>query len=125
MKGFMQDIENIAATDAGATVKFIAPKVGDAKFADGTMLAVDGQLAGNPSVFFDAVAVILSDEGSIALSMESAAVDFVGDGFGHLQTIAIDRGDPSFLKTANVWPDAGVFGSKGMGLLIAAAKTRQ
>src|SRR5665647_2964034 len=57
-----------AATDSGATVKVVAPKVGGAKLADGTMLAVDGQLAGTPSVLFDAVAVILSDEGANALS---------------------------------------------------------
>ena len=56
-----------AATDAGATVKIVAPKVGGAKLADGSMLAADGQLAGTPSVLFDAVAVILSDEGAKAL----------------------------------------------------------
>jgi catalase len=39
-----------AATDAGATVKVVAPKVGGAKLADGSMLAADGQLAGTPSV---------------------------------------------------------------------------
>jgi hypothetical protein len=39
-----------AATDAGATVKIVAPKVGGAKLADGSMLAADGQLAGTPSV---------------------------------------------------------------------------
>jgi len=32
-------------------------------------------------VLFDAVAVILSDEGAKALSMESAAIDFVRDAF--------------------------------------------
>ena len=59
-----------AATDAGAAVKIVAPKVGGAKLADGSMLAADGQLAGTPSVLFDAVAVILSDEGAKALSKE-------------------------------------------------------
>ena len=52
-----------AATDAGAAVKIVAPKVGGAMLADGSMLEADGQLAGTPSVLFDAVAVILSDEG--------------------------------------------------------------
>ena len=81
---------NKAATDAGAAVKIVAPKVGGAKLADGTMLAVDGQLAGTPSVLFDAVAIILSDKGAKALSMESAAIDFVRDAFGHLKAIAVD-----------------------------------
>ncbi|HSO24389.1 MAG TPA: hypothetical protein VLT81_15895, partial [Chondromyces sp.] len=47
----------------------------------GTMLPADGQLAAMPSVLFDAVAVILSDEGAKALSKESAAIDFVRDAF--------------------------------------------
>src|SRR5512140_3542009 len=89
-----------AATDAGATVKIVAPKVGGAKLADGSMLAADGQLAGTPSVLFDAVAVILSDAGAKALSMESAAIDFVRDAFAHLKAIAIDQGGRALLKTA-------------------------
>src|SRR5665213_3229359 len=47
-----------AATDAGATVKIVAPKVGGAKLANGSILTADGQLAGMPSVLFDAVAII-------------------------------------------------------------------
>jgi len=49
--------------------------MGGAKLADGAMLPANGQLAGKPSVLFDAVAVILSDEGAKALSVESAAID--------------------------------------------------
>jgi len=114
-----------AATDAGATVKVVAPKVGGAKLADGSMLAADGQLAGTPSVLFDAVAVILSDEGAKALSMESAAIDFVRDAFGHLKAIAVDKGGQSLLKIANVGQDAGVVDANDQNAFIAAAKTRQ
>ena len=114
-----------AATDAGAAVKIIAPKVGGAKLADGSMLAADGQLAGTPSVLFDAVAVILSDEGAKALSKEGAAIDFVRDAFGHLKAIAADKGGRALLKMANVVMDAGVVDSKDDDAFIAAAKTRQ
>jgi catalase len=114
-----------ASTDAGATVKIIAPKVGGAKLTDGSMLAADGQLAGTPSVLFDAVAVILSDEGAKALSMESAAIDFVRDAFGHLKAIAADKGGQALLKTANVGQDAGVVNASDKDAFIAAAKTRQ
>jgi catalase len=114
-----------AATDAGATVKIVAPKVGGAKLADGSMLAADGQLAGTPSVLFDAVAVILSDEGAKALSVESAAIDFVRDAFGHLKAIAVDKGGRALLKTANVGQDAGVVDANDKDAFIAAAKTRQ
>jgi catalase len=125
-----------AATDSGATVKIVAPKVGGATLADGSMLAADGQLAGTPSVLFDAVAVVLSDEGAKALSMESAAIDFVRDAFGHLKAIAADKGGQMLLKAANVGKDAGVVDAgvgKDAGVVdagdkdafIAAAKTRQ
>ncbi len=114
-----------AATDAGAAVKIVAPKVGGAKLADGSMLAADGQLAGNPSVLFDAVAVILSDEGAQALSKESAAIDFVRDAFGHLKGIAVDKGARALLKTANIGQDAGVVDAGDKDAFITVAKTRQ
>jgi catalase len=114
-----------AATDAGASVKIIAPKVGGATLADGTMLAADGQLAGTPSVLFDAVAVILSDKGAKALSMEGAAIDFVRDAFGHLKAIAVDQGGQALLKNANVGSDAGIVNANDKNAFITAAKTRQ
>lgn len=114
-----------AATDAGASVKIIAPKVGGAKLADGSLLAADGQLAGTPSVLFDAVAILLSDEGAKILSTESAAIDFARDAFGHLKAIAADPGGQMILKKANAGKDAGVVDAIETGAFIAAAKTRQ
>ncbi|MHB8870487.1 MAG: catalase [Thermoleophilia bacterium] len=114
-----------AAKKAGATVKIVAPKVGGAKLADGSTLAADGQLAGTPSVLFDAVAVILSDKGSKALSKEGAAIDFVRDAFGHLKAIAVDQGGQTLLKAAKVGQDKGVVGADDVGAFIAVAKTRQ
>ena len=115
----------MAATDAGAVVKIVAPKVGGAILADGSLLAADGQLAGTPSVLFDAVAVILSEEGAAALSLESAAVDFVRDAFGHLKAIAVDKGGKALLMKANIGQDAGVVDASDRDAFIAAAKTRQ
>jgi catalase len=89
------------------------------------MLAVDGQLAGTPSVLFDAVVIILSDEGAKTLSMESAAIDFVRDAFGHLKAIAVDKGGEALLKVANVGGDAGVVDANDKDAFIAAAMTRQ
>lgn len=114
-----------AGTEAGAMVKIVAPKVGGAKLADGSMMLADGQLAGTPSVLFDAVAIILSDDGAKALSLESASVDFVGDAFGHLKAIAADKGAQALLKTANIGHDAGVVSANDETAFIAAPKTRQ
>ncbi|QKE39498.1 MAG: catalase [Ferrovum myxofaciens] len=115
----------MAATDAGASVKIIAPKVGGAKLADGSILMADGQLGGMPSVLFDAVAVILSEKGAKALSMESAAIDFVRDAFGHLKAIAVDKGGQALLKIANVGHDAGVVDANNKDAFIAVSKIRQ
>ena len=114
-----------AAMDAGATVKIVAPKVGGVQLSDGSLLAADGQLAGTPSVLFDAVAVILSEEGAQALSMESAAIDFVRDAFGHLKAIAADKGGQALLRKANIGSDAGVVEANDKEAFIAAAMTRQ
>jgi catalase len=114
-----------AATEAGATVKIVAPKVGGATLADGTLLEADGQLAGTPSVFFDAVAVVLSVEGAALLTRESAAKDFVSDAFAHLKAIAADGGGETLLTAAGIEKDAGVVPATDIEGFIAAAKTRQ
>ena len=113
-----------AVKAAGASVKIVAPKVGGATLADGSRLVADGQLAGTPSVMFDAVAVILSDAGAATLSREGAAIDFVRDAFGHLKAIAFDHGGQMLLQKAGVAPDAGVVKADDVRSFIAAASTR-
>ncbi|MEP7297555.1 MAG: catalase [Burkholderiales bacterium] len=110
---------------AGASVRIIAPKVGGVTLSDGSTLKADGQLAGTPSVVFDAVALILSDAGSKALSREGAAIDFVRDAFGHLKAIAIDAGGQALLKAAGVKPDSGVIRATDLAAFIEASMTRQ
>jgi len=114
-----------AVIEAGASVKVVAPKVGRVKLADGSTIAADGQLAGTPSVLFDAVAIILSTEGADALSKDGAAIDFARDAFGHLKAIAVDKGGQLLLKTGNVAQDVGVVKAANVEEFIAAAKTRQ
>ena len=76
-------------------------------------------LAGTPSVLFDAVAVILSDEGAKALSMERAAINFVSDAFGPLKAISVDKGGQALLKTANIGKEVGVTDANGKDAFIA------
>lgn len=114
-----------AAIAAGAQVAIVSPKIGGAKLVDGSMQIADGQLAGTPSVIFDAVAIVLSTEGAKVLSKEAAAIDFVRDAFGHLKAIGIDAGGAALLKQANVKPDVGVVDLSDHKGFIDAAKTRQ
>ncbi len=111
----------------GAGVKIAAPKVGGVKLAAGSTLAADGQLAGTPSVIFDAVAVLLSLSAQAAktLSAESAAVDFIRDAYGHLKALAVDAGGQDLLQACGVRPCAGVMAVTAVAEFLAAAKTRQ
>jgi catalase len=107
---------------AGATVFVVAPKVGGAKLSDGKLRKADGQLAGSPSQLFDAVAIVLSDEGTKMLLKEGAAVQFAMDAFGHLKAIGASKAAKPLLDKAGVEPDAGI---TGLGDdFIKAAATR-
>lgn len=114
-----------AVIKAGATVKIVAPKIGNVKLNDGSVIKVDGQLAGTPSVLFDAIAIVLSNEEANKLLVESAAIDFVRDAFGHLKAIISDDGGQLLLQKASVTHDSGVFDPTNLDAFIAAAKTRQ
>ena len=114
-----------AVVAAGAKLKVVAPKVGGVTLADGSHLDADGQLAGNPSVLFDAVAVVLSTDGADALLKEAAAIDFVRDAFGHLKAISHDEGGQLLLVKAGVTPDAGVVLATDTKAFIKSAMTRQ
>ena len=92
---------------AGGSVFTVAPKVGGLKVKGGTLKA-DGQLAGSPSVLFDAVALVLAPEAAAKLTKEGAAVQFVMDAFAHVKTIGHDAGAKALLDKAGVVPDAGV-----------------
>lgn len=96
-----------AIEKAGATVMLIAPKVGGLKVKGG-MLEAGGQLAGTPSVLFDAIALVLTPAAAIRLCGESAAVDFVSDAFVHLKAIGHSDAAQPLLDKAGVVPDEGV-----------------
>ena len=114
-----------AVSAAGARVTIVAPKIGNIKLQDGSALAVDGQLAGTPSVLFDAIVIVLAEDAAKLLCKEACAVDFVRDAFGHLKAIAADAGALVLLKKADIKPGAGVFDITQPKEFIAAAKTRQ
>ncbi len=115
-----------SAMAAGASVKIVAPKIGGVKLKGGKILVPDGQLAGTPSVLFDAVALVVSDEGCAELLGESAAVDFVSNAFVHLKAIAHTAAAQPLLDKANVQADAGIVDvTASDNTFLAAAATRQ
>ena len=97
---------------AGGTAFLVAPKVGGIKVKGGTLKA-DGQLAGSPSVLFDAVASILTEDQAKTLSKQGTAVQWYMDAFGHCKTIAHDEATQILLDKAGVEKDSGVVALDG------------
>ena len=110
-----------AVKAAGGTPMTIAPKVGKVPLSDGSAIAADAQLFGQPSVTVDACAVILSEAAAAKLVKEGAAVQWVMDAFGHLKAIGVNDAAKPLLDKAGVEPDEGVTDLAGF---VEAAKKR-
>ena len=65
---------------------------------------------GSPSQLFDAVAVVLSDQGCQMLMNEAGAVQFVMEAFGHLKAIGASKAAKALLDKAGITLDEGVTG---------------
>jgi catalase len=91
-----------AVRKEGARLKIIAPHVGGAQTADGIMLQADMQLAGAPSIFFDGVAVVVSEAGTCELVREAAALDFRSAAFKHLKVIGYIPPAKPLLQRADI-----------------------
>ena len=104
----------------GGSVMLVAPKVGPLKVKGG-MLAADGQLAGSPSVLFDAVAMVLMPDQVKKLKNDAAACAWVSDAHAHLKSIGYCPGSKALLDYCNIAADDGVVSNDGF---VAAAKRR-
>jgi catalase len=110
----------------GASVKIVAPKVGGVTLKDGKTLVADGQLAGTPSVLFDAVALVVSAGGCAQLMADSAGIDFVHNAFVHLKAIGFTAEAQPLLDKAGVVADAGIVDlGQGADAFLPPARTRQ
>jgi catalase len=105
----------------GATMEVIAPKVAGVEAADGTHIAAKHMIDGGPSVLFDAVALLLSEEGAERLAGEAAARDFVADAFAHCKFIGFTATAAPLLSKAGVAVDA----DEGLIPLKSAASVSQ
>jgi len=115
-----------AVEKAGAQLQVVAPKVGGAVLKGGGRLAADHQLAGGPSILFDAVVAAPSPEGAAALEHDAAAIDWLRDAFGHLKVIGVVDAAQPLLDRAGVEPDEGVValrGPKDVAAFVSAAKS--
>eukprot|EP00301_Raphidiophrys_heterophryoidea_P011804 c18013_g1_i1.p1 GENE.c18013_g1_i1~~c18013_g1_i1.p1 ORF type:complete len:708 (+),score=171.49 c18013_g1_i1:137-2260(+) len=86
----------------GAMVKFIVPFIGGIVASDNSVVEGDERIDGGSSVLFDAVMVLLSEEGAKLLSTESIARMFVTDAFAHLKFIGFNSASLPFLQKAGI-----------------------
>ncbi|WP_379922364.1 catalase [Erythrobacter sp. R86502] len=92
----------------GGSAFLVAPKIGPLKVKGGSLKA-DGQLAGTPSVMFDAVVAILMPERAEKLAGDVGAVAWFADAWFHCKTIGACGGTRQhLLPKANIEPDDGV-----------------
>jgi catalase len=78
------------------------------KTASGKLVPVDHRIDGGPSILFDAVALLPSEEGGEKLAMEAAAVNFLRDAYGHLKVIGyLPTAAPLFAKGGLADAEAG------------------
>ena len=101
------DADLVSAIEAafeaeGAMVAIVAPHISGAKLSDGKMKTADEKIDGGPSVIFDAVALVFSDEAGKKFARNKPSQDFVSDAFAHAKFIAWNEGAQPILKAAGI-----------------------
>ena len=96
-------------SQAGGMVAIVAPDIAGVILSDDKTVEADFMIDGGPSVLFDAVAVLLSEEGKDQLLNHPAARDFVADAFAHRKHIGYTDASQPLLDKAGVSKDEGCF----------------
>lgn len=108
-----------------ATPFVVAPKL-SVTLNNGERLDADGQLAGSPSVMFDAVVSIIMPDAAKKLAKDSACIAWFNDAYAHLKAIAYCGATDEFILTPqHIEKDASVVALKEVDTFIEKAKTRE
>lgn len=76
-----------ALDQEGASLEFVAPAIGGVQQDDGSWLEADQKIDGGPSVLYDAVALLVSEQGAEELAENGATHDFIFDAYMHSKFI--------------------------------------
>jgi catalase len=87
---------------AGGMAEIIAPRIGCAILSDETLHPAHHKIDGGPSVLFDAVVLLVSEEGAALLTKDAATRDFIADAFGHLKFIGFTEAAEPLLDKAGI-----------------------
>jgi catalase len=110
-----------AVKKTGAKFEIIAPTVGGVETDAGDPLPAGHKIEGGPSVLFDAVVLLPSEEGAAQLAMSAEAVNFLRDAYGHLKVIGYLPTAAPMLNKAGM----GAETDRDRGLLSLAQQSAQ
>jgi catalase len=103
-----------ALEEEGALLEIVAPRVGGVEASDGSWVDAAQRIDGGPSVLYDAVALLPSEDGAQELEKEAAARDFVADAFAHMKFIGyVQAAIPLFGKAGVEDRDDGCMALSG------------
>jgi catalase len=91
-----------AVDEAGGMFEVVAPKIGGATLDDGELLVAQQKIDGGPSVLYDAVAIVVSQEGAALLEKDAPTRDFIADAFAHCKFIGYAEAAMPLLEKAGI-----------------------
>ena len=91
-----------ALDSEGALLEIVAPKVGGVEASDGSWIEAKQTIEGGPSILYDAVALMISEQGAKLLMAEPAARDFVADAFAHMKFIGHTPAATAWFEKAGI-----------------------
>jgi catalase len=92
----------------GAVYEVIAPRIAVVRLSDGTSVVPKHRVDGGPSVLFDAIAVLLCEDGAALLAQNASAREFVADAFTHCKYIGMSAESGALFAKAGIAGDLDV-----------------
>jgi catalase len=80
-----------ALDEEGALIEFVAPAIGGVKASDGSWIEAGQKIDGGSSVLYDAVVLIVSEDGAKQLMDNAPARDFVSNAYAHSKFIGFTK----------------------------------
>ncbi|MBU7573542.1 MAG: catalase [Hydrogenophaga sp.] len=84
----------------GAVPRFVAPRIGPVKTADGVAIDADASLENEPGFLFDALVLPDGDEGVRTLSLDGHTMEFIKDQYRHCKAILVLPASATLLEAA-------------------------
>jgi catalase len=100
-QGILDQVRKLAESE-GLTVAIVAPKIGGVRSSTGELIRGDQKFDGGPSVLYDYVMILPSDDSKVKLAEMSAAKDFVAHAFAHHKFIAFTEAALPLFKSVSL-----------------------